>query len=212
MNNRENLFRKKRDDGFSLRFNHFLLSVCIPCIRGKKLLFFSVLSVVILGLSSCAEMAKDMGLDEEPDIQQRAGLTGTMANPAVLDPFKKYNLVMAANECRYFTMKVPEHWYWKIYLTVANRKVGQSGHLEAEIAQTNPPWGALPATSFKKTIELEQGGVQAVLGVGNEQATRPALLKLCQDGVPLKIAIESQVSSTTGLIGPHGEGKDSKAE
>jgi hypothetical protein len=173
------------------------------------------LSITVMGLlllSSCAEIGRDMGLEDVPDIQLRAGITGTQNNPVVLDPFKKYNLVMAANECRFFTMKVPEHWYWKIYLTVANRKVGQTGHLEAEIAQTDPPWGTLPAVNIKKTFDLDQGGVQAVLGVGNEHATRLALLKLCQDGVPLKIAIESQVSSTTGLIGPAKDSKDSKGE
>src|SRR5260221_3113075 len=89
-------------------------------ICGKTRFFFGVLlSVVALSLSSCAEVAKDMGLDEVPDFEQRAGLAGTQDNPAVLDPFKKYNLVMAANECRFFTMKVPERWYSKINFTHA---------------------------------------------------------------------------------------------
>src|SRR5579872_4017543 len=122
----------------------------------------------LLLLSSCEEVAKDMGLEDVPDLQMRAGLTGTQDNPASLDPFKKYYLVMAANECRYFTMKVPEHWYWKIYLTAANRKTGDRAHLEAEIAQTDPPWAALPATSFKKSLDLNEGGIQVALGVGNE--------------------------------------------
>ncbi len=175
----------------------------------KLRLFITALGLLLL--PSYAEMGRDMGLVNQPDIQQRTGLTGTQDNPAPLDPFKKYSLVMAANECRFFTMKVPEHWYWKIYLTVANRKAGQRGHLEAEIAQANPPWGALAATSFKKDFDMEQGGIQGALGVGNDHATRMALLKLCQDGVPLRITIESQVSSTTGLIGPSKESQDLKA-
>src|ERR1039458_9059623 len=87
---------KKREIDLMIGFK-----IKIQCRSSRTLcpLWLNLLLVVVcFGLSSCAEMAKDMGLDEEPDIQQRAGLTGTAANPAVLDPFKKYNLVMAGNE------------------------------------------------------------------------------------------------------------------
>ncbi len=57
-------------------------------------------------LSSCAEMARDMDIDGATDVQLRSGLRGTTKDPAALDPFQRYDLVMAANECRTFTMKV----------------------------------------------------------------------------------------------------------
>ena len=166
----------------------------------------------LLSFCSCAEVARDMGLEEVPDIQLRAGLSGTEDHPATLDPFKKYNLVMAANECRFFHMKVPEHWYWKVYLTVANRKQAQRGTLKAEISQTTPPWGALPNTDFKKDFELDRGeGLQAVLGIGNNSPTRTALLHLCQSGAPLYITIESEVSTNGQLLGPDLKGNSLNA-
>jgi hypothetical protein len=165
---------------------------------------------VALCLGSCAQVARDMGLEEVADIDQRAGVTGTQARPAVLDPFKKYNLVMAANECRFFQMKVPSRWYWKIYLTVVNREENRSGRLVAEIAPSDPAWSSLPDSRFGKTFVLEREGVQAVLGVGNSGPTRVAYFKLCQEGPPLHIAIESQVSSNAELLGPKKPATESK--
>src|SRR6185503_5388581 len=83
------------------------------CVR----LFFLV---AILSLCSCAEVARDMGIDDSPDIELRSGPMGSQSNPSPLDPFKRYDLIMAANECRFFAMKVPERWFWKVYLTGAN--------------------------------------------------------------------------------------------
>jgi hypothetical protein len=77
------------------RFN-WLIQICYLC-----------LSVAIIFSVSCAEMARDMGIDGATDVQLRSGLTGTQNAPAALDPFKKYELVMTANESRFFTMKVP---------------------------------------------------------------------------------------------------------
>ena len=106
-----------------------------------------IAAVLLLGLSSCSEMAKDIGLDHVPDLQQRSGPVGTLDNPAVLDPFKKYDFVMAADECRFFMMKVPEKWYWKIFLTAVNREDDRKGKLATEIIPVNPPWGPLATTT-----------------------------------------------------------------
>ncbi|HJT24335.1 MAG TPA: hypothetical protein VJ873_07140, partial [bacterium] len=139
-----------------------------------------------MGLTSCFGIDRDMGLVQVPDLQQREGITGTQDNPTPLDPFKRYDLVMAADECRFFTMKVPSQWYWKIYLTAADREEARRGSLTAEIAPANPPWIPLPATVFKKNFDLGgREGLQAVLAVGNSQADRIATFQLCQDGAPL---------------------------
>jgi len=159
-------------------------------------------SVVILSLSSCSEVVSDIGLEQVPDIQQRKGPTGTVDQPAVLDPFKRYDLVMAANECRFLTITVPSQWYWKVFLTVANREENRRGRLDAEFLQVNPPWSSVPASAFSKSFDLGREGVQAVLGVGNTGPDRPALLRLCQQGAPLLVTIESQVSAAVTLLGP----------
>ncbi len=180
----------------------YLCSSVFIC--GKRgLLFFSLLSVVSLGLVSCFGLDRDMGLVKVPDLQQRSGITGTQADPAPLDPFKRYDLVMAADECRFFSMKVPSKWYWKIYLTVANREDMRRGSLRAAIASATPPWSPLPATSFNKSFDLGgREGDQVVLAVGNTQDDRLAYLQLCQTGAPLHITIQSEVSATSALMGP----------
>lgn len=186
---------------FERIFNRLCSSVCICGKRG--LLFFSFLSAVSLGLVSCFGLDRDMGLVKLPDLQQRSGITGTQADPAPLDPFKRYDLVMAADECRFFSMKVPSKWYWKIYLTVANREDLRRGGLTATIASATPPWSPLPATSFNKSFDLAgREGDQVVLAVGNTQDDRLAFLQLCQTGAPLHITIQSEVSATNALMGP----------
>ena len=169
-------------------------------------LWFNLVLLLVLGvgLSSCFGIDKDMGLVTVPDLQQRVGITGTQDNPTPLDPFKRYDLVMAANECRFFTMKVPSQWYWKVYLTAANHEEARRGSLAAAIAPANPPWSPLPATSFQKSFDLAgREGIQAVLAVGNTQADRLAYFQLCQDGAPLHITIQSEVSATRALLGPN---------
>ncbi|HUO57532.1 MAG TPA: hypothetical protein VMV05_05085 [bacterium] len=168
----------------------------------SPLWFNLVLLFVCQGLVSCAGVARDLGMEVVPDVEMRQGITGTQQNPAILDPFKKYHLVMSANECRFFAMKVPEKWYWKVYLTAANHVRDRQGHLEAKIAPADPPWSPLPDADFQKKFNLDVEGMQAVLGVGNGQGTRMAFLKLCQDGAPLDISIESQISATNELMVP----------
>ena len=132
-------------------------------------------------------------------------MTGTESEPAVLDPFKSYVLVMAANECRYFTMKVPSQWYLEATLTVVSRDEKHSGHLGAELAQSDNAWQALPETQFKKMFDLFRGGSGRFLGVGNPGPSRAALLRLCQDGVPVKVTIESQISPLSQLPAVTGQ-------
>ncbi|HEY5039679.1 MAG TPA: hypothetical protein VIJ93_11455, partial [bacterium] len=121
-------------------------------------------------------------------------------------------IVMAANECRFFQMKVPERWYWKLTLTVVNREEHGQGRLVAEIIQPNLPWAPLPNTTFSKTFRLNREGVQAVLGVGNSGTDREALLRFCQEGSPLRITLQSQVSSTSQLMGPDKKKKEIQNE
>jgi len=180
-------------------------------IRGKVCLGL-VLALALLGLSSCAEVAKDMGLDVPSDAEQRTGPAGTENEPVFLDPFQKYDFVMAANECRFFMMPVPEKWYWKIFLTADNRDAKRKGKLSAEMVPVNPTFAPLQDCVMSKNFQLAREGVQAVLGVGNNLPKRPAMLKLCQEGAPLHVVISSQVSTTTGLIGPKKDRIPAKSE
>jgi hypothetical protein len=172
-------------------------------IQNFKFLFWCLFaSVAALSLTSCTGIARDMGLEEVPDYQQRSGITGTADQPAVLDPFKSYDLVMAADECRFFQMKVPADWYWKVFLTAANPDQSRSGKLRAQILQSDPPWGALRATSFEKEFDLTREGDQGALAVVNKGDTRVAIMKFCQQGAPLHITIQSQVSAMNDPFGP----------
>ncbi len=166
------------------------------------LIRLSLIVVMGISLSSCAELSEQLGLSHRTDLEMRSGPVGTLDNPAYLDPFKKYNFVMSAEDCRYFQMKVPHNWYWKLFLTVDNHSDLRHGSLETAIADVDPPWAALPDSSFHKTFELDQGGVQGVLGVGNPGSDRTALLRMNQSGAPLRIILESRVSATSALLGP----------
>jgi hypothetical protein len=168
----------------------------------KRNFLYFVLVCGLFALSSCAEMAHDMGIDGDTDVQLRSGIKGTPKDPAALDPFKRYDLVMAANECRVFTMKVPTNWYWKVYITAAARRENVESRVSATIMQSSPAWGSLPGTTLDKVMILHQDGLQAVLAVGNSNETRMAVLQICQEGAPANITIESQVSSTSSLLGP----------
>jgi hypothetical protein len=166
-----------------------------------------VLSLFLLALSSCADISKEVGSGSKSDVEVREGITGTEQNPAVLDPFTKYEMVMTGGECRYLVMKIPSRWYWKAFITAADRDETQKGHLEAEIAQGNPAWAPLPGTLFKKDFNLNRGeGDQAVLAAGNSGPDRLALLKLCQDGAPLIVTLQSEISATGALLAPDVNG------
>jgi len=186
-----------------------LLKKLTSCLPLRALVYIGMVAV-LMGAVSCTEIARDMGLEEVADVELRSGLTGTAINPAPLDPFKRYDLVMAANECRFFTMKVPSNWYWKVYITAASRKENAEGRLSADISQPDPPWASLDGTSFSKTMVLNHDGDQALLAVGNTAPTRLALLRLCQEGAPINVTIESQVSTTTDLLGPSSDNSDLK--
>jgi len=172
-------------------------------IRGKRFfIFFVLLSAVALGLTSCFGISRDLGMEEVPDVQQREGVTGSPSNPTPLDPFKKYDLVMAANECRYFSMLVPSQWSWKFTLTVANRDDMKKGRLEAQIDPAKTPWAPIQGAYMQKHFELGREGLQALMGVGNPGENQTAYFHLCQEGAPLHITIQSQISATKALLGP----------
>src|SRR5579859_6763783 len=120
---------------------------------------FFIAACALLSLCSCAEISKDVGLDEVPDIEQREGPTGTLDQPFALDPFQKYNLVMAAHECRYFQMKLPEKWYWKVAVTVVNREA-EHGRLTARILPPKTPWNPLMNLGTEKNFELGRESIQ----------------------------------------------------
>lgn len=167
-------------------------------------IYLCLLSVLFC-LVSCAEMGRDMGIDDVTEVEMRSGLTGSSAKPGVIDPFQKYELVMTANECRYFIVKVPHNWYWKVYITAACRKEAAEGRLSADISPVEPAWASLPGTTFSKSMVLHHDGDQALLAVGNTDQTRYAVLRLCQEGAPVNVSIESQTSSTANLLGPDSD-------
>lgn len=165
------------------------------------------LGLFLLVLASCSDISKELGSGQKSDGDLREGISGTQQNPGVLDPFAKYEMVMAGGECRFLVMKIPARWYWKAFITAADRDETQKGHLTAEIAQVNPPWAPLPGTLFKKDFNLNRGeGDQAVLSAGNAGPDRLALLKLCQDGASLKVTLQSEISATGALLGPDVNG------
>jgi hypothetical protein len=166
---------------------------------------FLILLLLSLGLGSCRTLGTDLGLVHLTDLQQREGPTGTLAAPAALDPFKRYDLVLAANECRYFQMNLPEGWYWKLFVTAVNRSKDDEGTLKAALLDSIPAWQPVPLCLSKKEFHLKAEGQEEVLGVANTGPTRPAILELCQDGPPLRVTLSSEVSPINGgLMRPLG--------
>ena len=161
-----------------------------------------LLLLMALGLASCAEISPDLKLSDTPEPQLRSGPMGTLEEPFLLDPFKKYDLVMAGDECRYFVVKVPNNWYWKVYLTAVNRSSKRQGVLKAEIVQGKRQWEALPEIPFGKIFELDRESVQGLIGVGNKGLPRFAMLRFCQEGAPLRVTLESQMSAAGELMPP----------
>ena len=162
--------------------------------------------LLLLALTSCSDVSKELVSDTKTDKDLREGITGSQQNPAVLDPFTKYEIVMAGDECRFLVMKIPSRWYWKAFITAADRDETRKGHLTAEI-QNNPPWALLPGTLLKKDFDLKGAeGDQAVLAAGNPGPDRLAHLKLCQDGAPLVITLQSEISATGALLAPDVNG------
>ena len=197
----ENLGVRRRKNFLSLR--RFLPgNICV----------YLCLSVVALFLSSCAEISKDVGLaDEVPDVEQREGPVGTPEQPFPLDPFQKYDLVMAANECRYFQMKLPEKWYWKVAITVVNRQTDH-GRLRARLLPLKPAWSPLANLNTEKTFDLGRESIQGAIGVTNDGLSRVALLQLCQEGPPLRVTLESQIGTGMGLPPPVPASPDNDEE
>jgi hypothetical protein len=167
----------------------------------------AILGLLLITLASCSEIEKSLGAGAKNDVELREGISGTQQNPASLDPFVKYEIVMAGGECRFLSIKVPSRWYWKAYITVADRNETQNGHLSAEIGEIEPAWAQLPGTFLKKNFDLNRGeGDQAVLAVGNTGPDRVAVMKLCQDGPPLFVTLRSEISATGALLAPDVNG------
>ncbi len=179
----------KRPSGFKL--NWLIRAGLLPCaVRGA------------LCLSSCAELSRDMGLVEPTDLEQREGPGGTTDNPTVLDPFKKCTLVMAGGECRFFQLKLPQQWYWKLSLTVVNRQEGKRGKLTAQILPIKPPWDALRDLKSGKAFELGRESIAGTIGVGTGGPSRVAFLPFWREGPPLRWTLESQISPALGILNP----------
>ncbi|HVZ79236.1 MAG TPA: hypothetical protein VHE12_00390 [bacterium] len=159
--------------------------------------------VVLLVLPSCFGLDQEMGLTEVSDVEARQGPMGTLGDPAPLDPFKRYDLVLAANECRVFSLKIPAKWTWKVSLTVANREESRRGQLTADILPKDGGWAPLAGTYLDKDFDLGREGLAVSLGVGNPGDTRTALLQLCQHGAPLRVTLTSEISATKALVVPH---------
>ena len=155
---------------------------------------FLLILLLSMGLSSCSTLGTDLGFVHLSDIQQRSGITGTLEEPGTLDPFQRYDLVMAADECRYLQMNLPEKWYWKIFITGANREESDKSKLTARLLPTDPDWQALPLSTTQKEFDLKREGIEGVLGVANTGPTRMAVLELCQEGSPVRVTIQSEVS------------------
>lgn len=179
---------------------------------------FPFLLLLSLGLVSCRTLGTDLGLVRLSDIQQREGLTGTQSAPAVLDPFKRYDLVLAADESRYFQMNLPQGWYWKLFVTAVNRSPNIPGQLNARLLPSTPDWEAVPLCLSQKQFNLKAESDQEVLGAANTGPTRPAILELVQTGAPIQVTLQSEVSPMNGelmrpfVMGPAGRLFSSTAE
>lgn len=211
MNEMDGMKTKKRRARNFLHLFHPLYHCCLA-VRRRSLTKRSFLLLCVPALSlwslSCTQVAQDLGLQAPPpDIERRKGPTGTADSPVTLNPFEKYQLVMAAGECRYFSMKIPERWYWKVFLTSVNKEP-RFGKLTAEISGGPLAWAKLPGVASTQSYELHQEGTQGVVGVGNLGPTRTALLKLCQQGAPLQVTLVSEVSSSAQLIAPKPKSTD----
>ncbi len=153
-------------------------------------------------LAGCGTFRK-LGLISAPDIDQRRGVTGTEESPLPLNPLTKYKLVMAAGECRWFQVRVPKRWYWKVTLTAVCPDK-RSGRLEASLDISDGGWKPVVPYETRKVFDLagwSEMGVrvgdsrQGVVAAANIGPERPLVLKICQSGAPVQALLEFQVSA-----------------
>jgi hypothetical protein len=138
---------------------------------------------------------KEMGLAQKSDLERRTGSGGSPNRPETLSPFVTYRLVMAGNECRFFQMRVPSKWYWKLYVTAANEETGVEANLTASFETSDGGWQPLVPLETHKEFPVADASSQAALGVANAGDDRMLTLKLSQNGAPIKVILESQVSA-----------------
>jgi hypothetical protein len=152
-----------------------------------------------LMMSSCRSLLIQMGLKQVPDLELRAGLMGTQAHPALLNPFKTYSMVLAAQDYRFFKVKFPAHWYWKVFVTVVNQKK-RRGELWIRIFPSRTHWGILIPLRSENEFEVSQEGTQGSVGVINRGRTKTAYLELKQSGAPLQVLLQSEMAPETALF------------
>jgi len=102
---------------------------------------------------------------------------------------------MASRECRYFQVQIQSHWYWKVMLTAATRGEGRSAGLEAELATQGEGWKPVVPYESHKNFLLNADSSQGVIALANDGPERTLVLKLCQEGAPVKVILDSQVSA-----------------
>jgi len=145
-------------------------------------------------LWGCASAMKGVGLARKPDVERREGPGGPPGRPEILNPFTTYRMVLAGDECRFFQMRVPSKWYWKLYVTAANEDQGLESKLTAAFETSDEGWKPLVPLETHKEFSVSDASSQAALGVANDGDDRMLTLKLCQNGSPVIVTLESQVS------------------
>lgn len=165
-------------------------------------------------LSGCGVMVK-LGIKSPPDLEQRRGPAGTDPSPALLNPFESSRLVMAADECRTFRVRVPGGWYLKYVITVVNRRDGTPAYFKAGFRVDDPSWAEMVPHPLRKQFFIREGSSQAVVAVANQAKDRDVLLELCQEGPPVEVTLQPETSKVTAtflLPKPSfsGEGEDGK--
>lgn len=155
---------------------------------------FAALAALALCLGGCAAM-KTVGLASKTDSEMRSGAGGSAARPEVLNPFNAYRLVMADNECRFFQLRVPSHWCWKLFVTASNEDPGQEATLSASFDTSGGSWNPLVPLESYRDFTVTDASSQGALGVANGGADRVMTLRLCQKGAPVRVVLESRVSA-----------------
>lgn len=144
-------------------------------------------------LSGCGVMVK-LGIKRPPDLEQRRGPVGHAGAPAVLNPFGTVSLVMAADECRVFKVRVPGGWYLKYLITVVNRRDGTPAYLRAGFQVADPTWAEMSPYFLRKSFYIREGSSQAVVAVANQAKDRDVLFEICQEGPPVEVTLVPETS------------------
>lgn len=162
-----------------------------------------LLAAAVFG-AACGPALRTAGLKEGPPESRRSGLMGFRHDPAPLNPFETTELVMAGDECRFYRLKVPSGWTWKLRLTAASRRPGVPAEVHARILPESPPWGEVPNAARERVLRLASGGTQVLLGVANPLGDRMAVLELCQVGGDVGLILESEVAPYRMPLLPRG--------